>query len=363
MEQDLINSDPFSTGSPFKYLTGAKLKQGWQANIPCSAIKPFGDDAYVDQNDIRFTDGVYYDSGSIFDSGHVNYRGESFKLCTFRSADPTRAIVRAGGTNSVPSNKYLLQNAWYTNDNPNTIVGSCTHGSGYAGIYASPGASAPLGTDYFHQLFVSQNSCPAWAPKQDTGNLNGNCDGGTPSFLCGQKASDVLACCMGKKSTCRSDQKPQSRFCDAFMTEYCSKHKDAPQCKCMNVPDGAELTARVNIPPVCWYKGCENVNATYRTSAMTNVKCPPVNVCNIKNQIGEVAAAGLLNTIQLQTNCNTGTGEDGSTNIVDADDTGTTDLGSANTLTDVLQFVSEYPLQVGIGSIVLMLILLLLALI
>lgn len=319
---ELKAQDPFNTGSKNVYLTGVKVAAG---NIP-SCPAPFKDDVVYPQ-EWRFGDGIEFDA--------FNGRTQTAQLCTYRNKDPTRALVTVEAVNTSDANwpgKYLTAakipdektRLWYANNNFDTIQNAMGSNHGKAFVVGRPqdGTNPPKDNNFYHSVFAYLDSCPTWAPAINSRfNLNLNSKGGWNAVVCGQKYQDVLDCCMGRKAgtdllneragTCRADQFKQSAFCDNFMIDYCSKHPSAPECKCIMKPDAARLSATLDLPSPCWYKGCDDRDKVYVTGPMASVVCPPLNltICTMKPQ--EVLLMGTGNQTIYKQNCGSSSGSAG----------------------------------------------------
>jgi hypothetical protein len=161
----------------------------------------------------------------------------------------------------------------------------------------------------YHIIFPSA-ACPTWAPAVVSPLKEGIASRGKSWYqLCGQTVSDVLDCCMNRKSGgyCNAEQHSQSATCDNFMSEYCKHNRDAPECACMvqksDKPDPRFKDFNVSeSSPMCSDPQCfRNPTTTYRTRSIQAQQCPPINLCEFKTGDIKFMENSYANTINV--NC------------------------------------------------------------
>lgn len=134
-----------------------------------------------------------------------------------------------------------------------------------------------------------------------------------------------MYCCMNyPEATNCKDYLPNSKNCDIFMTDFCSKNPYMTECQCINRQKNhqynkvkSELSSRTNTPiqDDCWYPPCRTGSTSYIPTTMVpisvsfydqdhltkvdNLKCVGSKVCNIED-IYNPNLTNSCNTMQLK---------------------------------------------------------------
>ena len=122
---------------------------------------------------------------------------------------------------------------------------------------------------------------------------------------------DLMQCCMnGSGATNCGNNLPHTKNCDAYMSDFCSKHPYIVECKCINrdsnhqynkVKSELDRMAGETINADCWYPPCKAGSGSYIPTNMTpitmsyydsdlnrvvkidNLRCVGTKGCNIKD--------------------------------------------------------------------------------
>lgn len=303
--QEVIENDPFVANRQ-KHLAGAKFAVGYKQEPQCPPAVP-GDDVY--KFSWNFADKTRYDPHTAF-----NVREHRLKVCEYRTSDPANAAnVHGYGDLSKELPVPARYKDWYTQDRHSPREG-CKEIDVFHHFIRDKSNSSP-----FHQIFPWKGVCPSWA-ETIIPNLNEGCEEiiikSTPAALCAQRVSEVVSCCMGRKtgSHCRQDQIPKSTFCNQFMNEYCKQFRANPsaaplECACLMMTDESEAIKRDN-PGFVQVPACHSVRCvtnpvdTYKDDTVEQQmrSCPPVTICTVNT--GDIQfQKAMQNTVKISQNC------------------------------------------------------------
>jgi hypothetical protein len=307
----IAEDDPYNRNSAKRLLSGVKVAFGGS----CPA-------AYKD--DIVVQSSLDLNAGG-------GTRGSPTTLCSYYTDKPERRISLADHTNGSFklsfTNAPADEKAWVTsvgnlNGGCNAPNGATTKQVHFAPLKWDSAKSGPI-----HSVFAAVNECPAFAqPLSPTINVNEGC-GGPAYKVCKQTDKSVLDCCLGFAANCRADQKPQSTFCDNYMSEFCRREPTSPHCTCISpVPADKQNKFNITAGQECWYapcadniKGTDQAKRSYMTSMQTqkytSKACPAINIVDCSQSNNTMLASGMNFIDANNQNCSI-TGDGGGGTVV-----------------------------------------------
>jgi hypothetical protein len=314
IENALIQSDPFSKNLTKRLLAGVKIS----TNKSCApAIQ--GDTAVLNPTDI--TPGAR--------------RDESMQICSYYTNDPERQVT--GVEHDFGSMKFNFkkapasEQAWI--NDVGEFHGTCAGDyNNYKYLYFNQKKYDGNKGEPVHSVFVWDNGCPKFAePMNPSHNLNAHCNGSPRDFrLCKQTTKSALDCCLGLSTNCRSDQVPQSTFCDNYVSAYCQANPTSPHCTCIgSIPPEANKY-NITAGPECWYAPCvDNIKGTdpEQRSYVTNIQlkkisskgCPAINIVDC-SQVGNTVFVKGMNFVDANNqNCSINTDGSGQNQLIKGD--------------------------------------------
>jgi hypothetical protein len=305
-EQQIIETDPYNKNLGKKFLSGVKIS--FNSSCP-AASSGSGDISQI----------------SPFDASTNTRRSHSAQICSYYTDDTKRQVTAVAhdinklrfNWSGAPAN----EKAWVSDvaEYHETCPGD--HND-YKWLRFNQAKFDANKGEPIHSVFVATDKCPPYAePLNPTYDLNTDCRG--PDLrICTQSIKSVSDCCMGFGTNCRSDQKPQSTFCDNFMQQQCLVNPTSPHCTCITpIPKDVQTKYNITAGQECWYSPCvDNIKGTDQTqrSYMTSAQyqkfnskaCPAINIVDC-SQVGNTVFSKGMNFVNANNqNCSiTGAGD------------------------------------------------------